>query len=253
MGAQGPPAQGRPAGLPVFTPTGGTRPPAVPLSRSPQSAAPARAEPGAGRGCPAPARGPAAAPSPVTAGDASDADGSGLSARHIHSGWISPFAAALAGRRVLSRKTGVLEILGGALNRAARFNGMFTIDPNAAWTLPRVTPEFLRVAEEQLLGLAPPGPQRPLPASACSAVTHIPDVPCTPRRVSGPCQGCLPCLLCQGAGPPKEKRPRRPTPAPSLPQCALRGHRAEQPLRTRKLPKDRQEGFLGLHASKRQE
>lgn len=112
MGAQGPPAQGRPAGLPVFTPTGGTRPPAVPLSRSPQSAAPARAEPGAGRGCPAPARGPAAAPSPVTAGDASDADGSGLSARHIHSGWISPFAAALAGRRVLSRKTGVLVILG---------------------------------------------------------------------------------------------------------------------------------------------
>lgn len=87
-------------------------PPALPLRRSPQSAAPARAEPGAGRGCPAPARGPAAAPSPVTAGDASDADGSGLSARRVHPGWISPFAAALACGRVLSRKTGVLVILG---------------------------------------------------------------------------------------------------------------------------------------------
>lgn len=105
--ARRPPAQSRPAGLPVFT-----RPPALPLRRSPQSAAPARPEPGACRGCPAAARGPTAAPSPVTAGDASDADGSGLSARRVHPGWISPFAAALAGRRVLSRKTGVLVILG---------------------------------------------------------------------------------------------------------------------------------------------
>lgn len=76
-----------------------------------------------------------------------------------------------------------------------------------------------------------------------------------PRRHPGSLRQAYPAVFpgsLQGTGPPKEERPRRPTPAPSFPQCALRGHRAEQPLRTRKLPKDRQEGFLGLRASKRQ-